>query len=173
MDYSKSGLSIQAAMVDFAKKHPDKKSRPKFIQWGDYQIRTWDTFTLPSEGKIRAVFKKTSDLYVQGFDLSFEEGCLLLEKDEEIPLLRTWYDAAYEDDVEYEFKSTDGKLLWFWNVTKRKWPNGSVTEEKLTGNAGFWIEHISDLHRIYHCSSAEATPPNFDSLVVEVQIMPE
>ena len=105
----------------------------------------------------------------QGYDLKLDDGWLRLVNGEEVRLLRTWRDRRFEDTVKYSFFSRDN-TLWFWNVYKRQWPKGSITEEKWTGNAGFWIEEAVGGKRIYHCSHGMSPTPNFESLVVEIRI---
>lgn len=172
MDYSSSGLDIQAAMVDLARNHPDKKTRPSFLLWSGLHIQTSDWVDLPPKGRVVATFRHCSESIKQGFDLKLSAGFILLSTGQKVSHLRTWFDPSLDPQVEYQFENMNGGLQ-FWNVYKRRWPNGNVTEERMTGNAGFWIERMSELHRIYHCSSGEAHPPDFESMVVELKLLPD
>jgi hypothetical protein len=172
MDYEDSGLDIQAAMVDLVRKHPDKKTRPEFLLWSGLRIQTSDRIDLPPKGRVVATFRQCSEMPQQGFDLKLTDGVIVLSDGQKIQHLRTWFDPSLEPQVEYEFESTKGSLQ-FWNVYKRRWPNGNVTEERMTGNAGFWIEKGSDSLRVYHCSNGESCPPDFESMVVELKWFPD
>lgn len=155
-------------MVALARKYPDKKFRPRFLPWNGLRIQTSDQICLPRKGCLTAKFLNCDEAHQQGFDLKLNKGWLRLPDGQKVQHLRTWFDPQLARQVEYEFETTDG-LLQFWNVYKRKWPDGSVTEERMTGNAGFWIEEMSKTCRIYHCSSGESSPPNFDAMAIELK----
>lgn len=169
MNYAKSGLDIQGAMVDLARKYPDKKARPAFLQWNEFRVQTSDRISLPSRGRLAAKFLRCDKACRQGFDLKFSDGFVYLLNGQKLQHLRTWFDEQLPPEVEYEFATSDG-ILQFWNVYERKWPDGRVTEERMTGNAGFWIEEVSGSHRIYHCSSGERLRPEFDAMVIELRL---
>jgi hypothetical protein len=167
-DYATSGMDIQSAMIDQARQFK-KKEKPPFLLWGGRTIKTSDAITAPRRGVVILTFLSGETSIEQGFDLKLNKGFLQLSQDERVSLLRTWRDLRFEDRIEYPFCSDD-EIIWFWNVYKRKWPDGSVTEEKWTGNAGFWVEEMPENRRIYHCSHGFLSEPNFESLVVEVSI---
>ncbi|MBE7462589.1 MAG: hypothetical protein HS116_03745 [Planctomycetes bacterium] len=169
IDYAKSGLDIQAAMVDLARQFPNKERRPKYLLWNGIKVKTSDQIRVPQEGVVTATFISANPKVTQGFDLKAVDGWLGLKAGEKIPILRTWFDERYEDKVSYPFFSSEGSLK-FWNVYKRNWPNGSVGEEKWTGNAGFWVEELGKWRRIYHCSHGLAPSPDFESLVIKIEI---
>lgn len=154
-------------MVDLVRKFPDKKSRPRFLQWNGLHIQTSDHISLPREGWLAAKFVDCDEEFQQGFDLKLSKGWLRLANGQHVQHLRTWFDSRLARQVQYEFETTDG-ILQFWNVYKRKWPDGGVTEERMTGNAGFWVEEVAETRRIYHCSSGECYPPNFEAMVIEL-----
>lgn len=168
-DYADSGLDIQSAMVDHVRTFPDKSERPDHILWDGVEVKTSDAVRVPETGVVRATFLSATADVEQGFDLKVD-GWLELAGGERVPLLRTWKDERYEDTVSYPFLARDG-LLRFWNVFKREWPNGTASEEKWTGNAGFWIEQPSDGVRIYHCSHGVSASPDFESLLVRLEIL--
>ena len=167
-DYSETGLNIQAAMVDLARRFPDKAKRPDHLIWNGLKVRTSDRLPVPERGLVKATFLSAASNVRQGFDLKVE-GWLQLAGGERVPHLRTWMDERYEDTVSYPFYSRDG-LIRFWNVYERRWPNGDVSEEKWAGNAGFWVERASDSRRIYHCSHGLVEVPDFELMVVELEV---
>lgn len=171
IDYASSGATIQFALVDQAKRFPDKKVRPKHILWDGIQVKNSDSIPVPNEGVVRAEFLHANAAVRQGFDLELDKGWLELADQSHVPLLRTWRDDRYEDVVEYPFFSRDG-LFWTWNVYEMTYPSGEKREEKWTGNAGFWVEIVNDHERIYHCSHGMASPPDFDSLVYKLTVRP-
>jgi hypothetical protein len=166
-DYGGSGLTIREAMLDHANRHPDKRKRPEDILWHGLHLKTSDVFTVPEKGVVLAEFLSSRGDIEQGFDIKVD-GWLALAEGEHVPLLRTWRDARFADVIEYPFFSRDGRL-WVWNVYKMK-RGAEDIEEKWTENAGFWIEHVSEKERIYHCSHGMANPPDFDSLVFRIRV---
>jgi hypothetical protein len=169
MDYAKTGLDIQAAMVDLARKHPNQRTRPKHICWGDRCVQTHDRIALPKRAWLRARILRCVSDPQQGFDLKLLQGSIHVPKVGPVDHLRTWCNPGLDGTVEYEIETESG-FVQFWNVFKRHWPSGLITEERMTGNAGFWIDSTSDLRRVYHCSSGEVRVPEFESLVVEVTV---
>lgn len=169
-DYGKSGLTIQDAMNDHATRFPDKKTRPRFLHWNNLRIWTSDSIPVPQRGIVRAAFLAAKGDVEQGFDIKVD-GWFELAMGEHVPHLRTWKDEKLEDVVEYPFFSNDGQL-WVWNVYKMRYPGGQTVDEKWTGNAGFWVEPISERERIYHCSHGMAAHPDFESLRFKVMIEP-
>jgi hypothetical protein len=167
-DYGDSGLSIQYAMVDQYKKWSDKTQRPDYILWEGLHIKTGDSMLVPTHGIVRAEFLEVKDGTGQGFDLDIK-GWIELAQGEKVSLLRTWYDPLYEPVVVYPFHSSD-RLLRVWNVYKRLNSHGQINEEKWTGNAGFWVDRISEMDRIYHCSHGLAQKPDFEALVFRVTV---
>lgn len=170
LDYAKSGLKINLAVLDQLRKFPDKARRPDYILWDGYQIKTYDWIDVPCAAIVRFEFISSREEIAQGFDAKLD-GWFELEQGERIPLLRTWKDNRYEDTVTYPFLSKDGKM-GIWNIYKVNLPNGQIIEEKLGGNAGFWVEQVSSSERIYHCSPAMLNPPDFEALVFKVTIIP-
>ena len=168
IDYALSGLTIQSAMLDHVKRFPDKRTRRKPILWGGLRIQTSDALPVPSEGRVRAEFLSANKAVQQGFDMKLHGSFELLDG-KRVPLLRTWYDERYQDVVEYPFHCNDG-LMYVWNIYEMIYANDHRVVERLTENAGFWIETISDTARIYHCSHGMAHPPDFGCLVFKVSI---
>ena len=140
-DYSGSGFTIQQAMVDHVKLHPDRRSRLPYILWGGRHVQTSDILVVPSEGVIRAEFIAASSEVRQGFDMKLD-GWFQLAKGEQVSLLRTWKENRFEDQVEYLFHSQDS-CMSVWNIYEMTYPNGERTVEKWTENAGFWVQICS------------------------------
>lgn len=171
MDYAGSGFSICAAMKDHFKRFPDKRQRPDYILWEGQHVKTSDHFSVALQGVVRAEILSAQPHTRQGFDLKLHDGWVQLEKGERVNHLRTWNDAAYENSVEYPYFCVEGRMF-FWNVYETLFANGHRREEMWTGNSGMWVELISPIERIYHCSHGGANPPDFESLVVKVTISP-
>jgi hypothetical protein len=171
VDYAASGLTIEAAMLDLVTRCPDKTARPTHILWNGLSVKTADCLSVPTRGLVKIEILSKDSNVTQGIDLKIEEGALCLKGGEEVLLLRTWADDRYEDIVEYPYHSASGRL-WVWNVYKLHLPNGETRDEKWTGNAGFWIETIENYQRIYHCSNGRDGPPNFESLVFRLTVVP-
>jgi|GEM_PF-1704003 len=170
IDYSKSGMTIQQAMLDHVKRYPQKESRRGHIIWAEHAIKTADWWSVPVKGNIVAEILSVKKSIDQGFDFNVE-GHLLLAGGEKVSLLRTWADDRYEDIVRYPYYSKSGRIC-IWNVYKMCYPNGKMIEEKWTGNAGFWVESVSENERIYHCSHGAAISPDFETLKFMVSILP-
>jgi hypothetical protein len=165
-DYSRSGLSICAAMITDKENDPAKRTTPRKIRWGRFEIQTSDQVIAPLRGVVRAEFISVKPGLRQGFDLKVDGWFELLDGSK-VPVLRTWTDERFEDIVEYPYSSRDGRLH-VWNVYEMLYPDGSKVEEKWTENAGFWVEVLGSNKRIYHCSQGSADPPDFESLVFKV-----
>jgi len=169
IDYATSGLDIQYAVLDQYKRIPDKPKRPDFILWDGRKIKGFDNWTVPGKGLVRIELIEAKGDIEQGADVKIDDGFLTLIDGREVPLLRTWFDARYEDVVEYPYLARMGRL-GVNNVFRRRWPNGQSTEEKWTGNAGFWVEEISPLDRVYHCSHGAAPIPDFSLFTFRVTV---
>jgi len=167
-DYGSTGMTIQQAMVDHAKKYPDKTQRPDCILWDGVSVKTSDAWTTPKKGIVRAEILSANTDVEQGFDIKVD-GWLELAKGERVPVLRTWKDERFEDTVEYPFFTRDQRLF-VWNVYKMTYPSGRTVEERWTENAGFWVEQAGENERIYHCSHGMSSPPDFESLVFKVSV---
>src|SRR4051812_14748094 len=160
IDYADSGMDVQSAMIDHFTRFPDKQSRAGHIRWNGRQIYTADPIAVPEYGSVRADFVHFARDVEQGFDLTCN-GWIELPNGVRIVTLRTWVNDSLPLTVHYSYRAIDRKL-WLWNVYKMRYSGNQAVEEKWTGNAGFWIEEISPLERIYHCSHGMATPPDFE-----------
>ena len=169
-DYSETGLTIQQAMVDHVKRHPDKGMRPGYILWNGSRVQTSDVLEVPSKGIVRAEFVYVTPGTRQGFEMKVDGGFRLAEG-ELVPILRTWKEDRFEDFVEYPYSSRNGQMF-VWNIYEMIYPSGEKVVEKWTENAGVCVEFTSDCERIYHCSHGMANPPNFESLVFKLSFRP-
>jgi hypothetical protein len=168
-DYADSGLTIQAAMLDHVKRFPDKRSRPSHILWAGRCVRTGDDLTVPRLGTVRGEFLLAKNDLAQGFDIKVSGGGLILPSGKKVELLRTWNGADLDPVVTYPFESPRG-ILHVWNVYKMRYEGGREVEERWTGNAGFWVEVLSECDRVYHASHGAADPPDFESLVFRMTV---
>jgi hypothetical protein len=168
IDYSKTGRTIQQAMIDSVSKSNVFTDQPPKLEWGNFFVQTSDIWNIKPEGRVVLEFLQSDPAFEHGVDLSLN-GWLQLESQTRIACLRTWRNERYEDRVEYLFHSEDGKLR-LWNVYKMGQGEQEIST-KWTGNAGFWVETISPNERIYHCSHAKNDPPDFGSLIFKVSIL--
>jgi hypothetical protein len=170
-DYGDSGFTVQYAMLDHAKRFPDKSKRPDYLLWSGLRIHTAKCLPIPKRGIVRGKFVSSDSKVRQGFDLKMNDGSIELANGECVPLLRTWRDEQLPDTVEYPFDCRDGRL-WVWNIYEMSYLRGERVEEKWTENAGFWVESLDEFEWVFHCSHGMATPPDFASLVFKISIMP-
>ena len=168
LDYKSTELDIQAAMVDMATRHPDKSSRPRFIQWGEHLVTTIYDWQVPTSGTISIELLSAVSDVRQGLDVKISHGKVFLAESQ-VDHLRTWFDPELSKEVSYDYEASDG-MLKLWNVYERRWPDGQITEEKWTGNSGFFVEEVNELEKIFHCSHGSVPNPKFDCLVVKVGI---
>ena len=169
-DYAGSGHNIQSAMQDWYKRSLGRADYPNYILWNGLKVKTGDWWSVPRSGRIRVEFVGWKNDVEQGVDVKIDKGSLAFADGTKIPLLRTWADPALNPVVEYPYNSRTGRLL-VYNVFKREDPHGLV-DEKWTGNAGFWVEEVSEFDRIYHCSHGLAPEPDFDLLTFRVRVLP-
>ncbi|RQP24220.1 hypothetical protein [Piscinibacter terrae] len=168
IDYKDTGLSIQQAMLDCAKRSTMRvPRRPLTIQWGNRLVQTSDVWDVQRSGRVYAEILKASPAIEQGFDLSVN-GWLRLNDGNEVPTLRTWADDRYENFVEVDFESSD-QQLFVWNVYKMQLGE-SLLESKWGGNAGFWVETLSSNERIYHCSPDIQEAPDFQAFIFRIRM---
>ncbi len=171
MDFGADGVDIQTAMIRHVQAHPDRASRPKHILWNGQAVWTSFDVAVPEEGRFRVEFLSEVREPSQGVDVKVEGGAITLPGGESVQTqtLRTWHDPRYEEVVEYPYKSKAG-VLKVWNVYHRSWPDGRITEEKWTGNAGFLVEHEAEDRWVFRCSNGPSELPDFNQLVFRFSI---
>ncbi len=167
-DYSTTGLTIRTAMLDHVGRYLDRQKRPEFIRWGRHQIKTSDAVRVPMKGVFKLELLSWEPGVRQGVDVKVD-GWIKLGENEKVPVLRTWREEEFEDEVEYEYMSRDG-IIRVWNVYEMKYQNGQRIVEHWTENAGFWLEVASDGERVYHCSHGMASPPSFEAFNFKLTI---
>lgn len=167
-DYGNSGLTIRSALIDQFKRYPDKDTRPRHLIWNGLRILTADAIPVPKQGIIKGEILSVTTPIEQGFDMDTDGG-LQIEDGRWIHPLRTWNDPKLQSVVQYPFRSNNC-LLWVWNVYKMTYAGGQVIEEKWTENAGMWVEELSPMERVYHCSHGMANPPDFTCLVFKITV---
>jgi hypothetical protein len=170
IDYAAAGFDICQAKLHHAERYRDKADRPDYIIWNGIRVKTYDWWLVPSQGTVRVEFLFAKPGVEQGVDLKIEEGWVELPNGDQVPLLRTWVDSRFEDTVEYAYFTKVGRLC-VWNVYKMHYAGGQIVEERWTGNAGFWVEKLADLQRVYHCSHGMAAKPDFDAFTFRVSIL--
>lgn len=154
-------------MLDQYQRFPDKGGRPGYILWNGLKVKTADCIPVPRDGQVEAELISAKTDVEQGLDMKINGWIQLMDR--RVDTLRTWYDPNLEPVVRYPLHSRDG-FLWVWNVYKMKRPGGITSEEKWTGNAGFWVQEVSERERVYHCSHGMAETPDFECLTFEVRI---
>lgn len=169
-DFGADGIDIQTAMVRHAQASPDRATRPKHILWNGHAVWTSFDIPVPRNGWFRIELLSESREPAQGLDVKVESGVITLPGGETIHTLRTWHDPRYEEVLEYPFESKAG-LLKVWNVYRQHWPNGRVTEEKWTGNAGFLVVQETEGSWLFRCSGGLSESPDFDQLIFRFSIL--
>lgn len=164
MDYGVDGIDIQTAMIRHAKTYPDVATRPKCILWNGQSVWTSFDLIVPETGVVRIDFISKPTDPAQGVDIKIEGGGIELSDGKVVQTLRTWHEEKYEKSVFYRYKSSV-RLIKVWNVYRRGWPDGRVTEEKWTGNAGFLVEERDDGVWMFRCSGGLAKSPDFHELI--------
>ena len=171
IDFAADGIDILTAMIRHARAHPDRANRPKHILWNGVAVWTSFDISAPHEGQLGLEFLSVARTPPQGVDMRAEDGAFTLAGGERVQVLRTWHDAKYEKTVQYPFATNVGSLK-IWNVYHRAWPDGRVTEEKWTGNAGMTVEQLAESCWVFRCSSGPVPLPDFDQLVFRLTINP-
>jgi hypothetical protein len=171
-DFGAEGIDIQTAMIRHAQIYPDPATRPKHILWNGAAVWTSFDIAVPEKGRFSLEFLSEPRESSQGVDVKVEGGAITLPGGERVQILRTWHSPQYDGAVEYPFKSKAG-LLKVWNVYHRPWPDGRVTEEKWTGNAGFIVEQQAENRWVFRCSSGPSESPDFGQLVFRISIHEE
>ena len=157
--------------MDHVRRFPDKSSRPDHILWDGIAVQTYDWWDVPENGIVAIELLSAEGGIRQGVDVKLEDGAIKLPNGDSVSLLRTWKDDRFEDALEYPFHSR-ARRLCVWNVFERCLPNSETTEEKWTGNSGFWIERVGNVERIYHCSHGMAEKPDFDLFRFKIGVRP-
>lgn len=168
-DYGQDGIDIQTAMVRHAKAYPLASTRPRHILWNGQAVWTSLDVIVPETGVLRIDFLSEPTHPAQGVDIKIEGGAIQLPNGNLVQTLRTWHEDRYEGCVEYRYRSAVG-LLKVWNVYRRQWPDGRVTEEKWTGNAGFLVEEQDGGAWVLRCSSGSAKSPAFNQLILRMTV---
>lgn len=163
-DYAESGLTIQYAMLEHVRANPNRNARSDYILWSGRAVRTSLRLQVPSTGRFRIEFLSPPRDLAHGVDVKAEKGSILLPGGKAAGLLRTWHDPRDQNVVEYPY-DTPAQSLYVWNCYYVPWPAGGVTEERMTGNAAFWIEKEDVQSTIFHCSPGPAATPDFEHLV--------
>jgi hypothetical protein len=91
----------------------------------------------------------------QGIALKAPSGAITLSDGQTVPLLHIWFDPGLPLTVTHEVDCHDGELR-VWNIFRTVHPNGAVTEDKWTGNAGMAIVYAQPRRRHYRCSPGTA-----------------
>lgn len=170
VDYAETGMSIQKAMLDLARRFPDVSTRPPGIRWGTRLVRTFQWLPVPHEGRFRLVFFSGKYEPRQGVDVKSEKGGILLVDGRQLPILRSYYTEDLVDEVEYAYSAPRGMLV-VWNVYQVR-RGMEVIDEKWTGNAGFHSQEIGPGSWRFYCSSGPNKVPCFDDLVFSIEIRP-
>lgn len=109
----------------------------------------------------------------QGIALKVPSGTITLSDGRETPVLHIWFDPGLPLDVTHVVNCRGGELR-VWNIFRTVHPNGAVTEDAWTGNAGMAVVEREAHRRRYQCSpgSAASWEPQLD-VIVEVAEVPK
>ena len=159
IDYANSGLTIQQAIVQEAKRIGKGEGRGSVL-WQGLRVQAFCWMEIPSDGevKIELVRYKRDDWI--GIDLRFEGGGVKGQHGW-INRLRTWASSDFDDSVSYQYTSLGRVSVSI--VSKVRFPNGRSSVESLTGNSAFYFERLGS-EIVGHASHAQSVPPDFDFL---------
>ena len=93
-------------------------------------------------------------------------GAIRLTDGRDVRLLHVWFDQGLPLCVTHEVDCKDGELR-VWNIYRTRHPNGTVTEDAWTGNAGMTIVGSTENWRRYSCSpgTADHFDPQLEVLI--------
>ena len=161
-------MTLRQAIVAEARLRPTSDRRPPFVVWMGRTVTTADVLDVPATGWITLRFLSSRGASPQGVDMRVEGGWIELANGDHVDVLRTWCDDDLEPEVNYKYHTRSGRLR-LYNVYEVVRGDETVVE-KMTENAGFWIEPLGPLHKIYHCSPGWSYPADFEALVFEVRV---
>lgn len=167
-DFAADGIDIQTAMIRHVRSNPDRSTRSDHILWNGQAVWTTFAVAVPKVGELSIEFLSEPRESAQGVDVKAEDGAITLPGGG-VQILRTWHDSCYVDAVKYPYRSEVGRLK-IWNVYRRPWPNGQVTEEKWTGNSGLLVQQEADARWLFRCSDGPSEVPDFGRLVFRFSI---
>jgi hypothetical protein len=169
-DYGSGDITLREAFVEDSRLFPRSSPEDNFVLWQGTKIRTSMRLPVPVTGRVRASIVVSKGVVSNGFDLKADAGLLRSKEGRVFAAVRTWALPEYEDIVEYSYETQTG-FLWFWNVYKIQ-RGLDLVEEKWTENAGMWVREIGELGWEFHCSPGTEAKPDFETLVVTVEVLP-
>jgi hypothetical protein len=106
-----------------------------------------------------------------GIRLKANGGWIELSDHRRVATVDIWREPCLPDVIEHRVCCPTGEL-GVWNIYRVRHPNGTVTEDMWTGNAGMVLLEEEPTKRTYGCSSGiEAFDPS--ELVVQIEWQPE
>jgi hypothetical protein len=102
-----------------------------------------------------------------GIRLKARDGSIELSDGSRVKVVDTWFDASLPDEITYQVRADDGHIR-MWNVYQTVHPNGEITQDMWTGDAGMVLLSESSNKRTYGCSPGNSAF-NPRSLVIEVE----
>jgi hypothetical protein len=91
----------------------------------------------------------------QGIALKAQSGAIHLSDGKQVPLVHIWFDPGLPLEAVHEVECNDGELR-VWNVYRTVHPDGTVTVDAWTGNAGMVVSEKLPRRRRYLCSPGSA-----------------
>jgi hypothetical protein len=154
------GESLQYAFVE---------SRGKPVRVGKQIVTQADRVPI-KKGRVRLVFLSAKG-QEQGVYLKAKDGWVEMSDGGRTETLVVWKHPPLPDVVEHNvYCPSEG--LTVWNAYRVVHPDGTVTEDMWTGNAGMVILEDAPQSRVYGCSTGEG---DFDAtqLVFRLEWFPD
>ncbi|MCC6699388.1 MAG: hypothetical protein IT365_27430 [Candidatus Hydrogenedentes bacterium] len=131
------------------------------LQIGNMKVIQCDRLAI-SKGivKLRFLSEATGK---QGVALKAKKGGIRMSDGKRVQRLNIWHETNLPPNVEYEVECPTGELT-LWNIYRMQHPDGSMTEDEWTGNAGMIIVEQKNGYRRYGCSDSFDTfsPANLE-----------
>lgn len=103
-----------------------------------------------------------------GVRLKAKGGWIELSDGSHAEVVDTWRSPGLPDEITYKVSSPQ-KRLGLWNIYRIVHPDGTVSEDMWTGNAGIVVLQDRPNKRTYGCSPGGGDRFDPDALIVEVE----
>lgn len=165
-----TGESLSQATIRLVKAGHGGKGRPVVLDVRGKSVYAVESMSVPRNGVIELEFLRWGKGVRQGADIKIDKGWIALSDGTKVQHLRTWCDPELGPRVRHPYFARDENLRT-WNVYERQLPGHPPRVDQLDGNAGLWVERVSDTERIIHCSPGDVAEPDFESLVYRVRVV--
>jgi hypothetical protein len=167
-DYSKSGLSVQVAVLDYVKSAEHlgvAATPPLMINWGALRVTPGDVWAVSGPGRVSVVVERFAPEQRHGISISSARPGLGFDGMTNLPEVVLWPDGGRTEFVVDHDGSVDA--LRISNVFLYG-DGGSAHVARGAENSALSVKVASADERVYHCNYYSTSPPTFDDLVFRV-----